>query len=276
MCAECKLQKRTKEILMYTNKKLGGSTIALVVVSVLLAMSLSLGITLAWFYGVDSGSNNLTFAQAFSVIVDDTNGAAGGDFALTTPGTTVIPGQEIGMDIDFTISDTNIPVVLRAAFTFSVSNYTPVGEEMTLAALNTALNNAVQAEALANGWFFSGTHYYYFGHIAGKTHIQGSGTAISGAIHDKPYTATTANRSTTATTSMVLSSIYTSGSTQTVMFLDTTDIITLPYTLTNSIAGATLNISVRVEAVQDLIEGGAPTITNTATAFAQVAAVVLP
>ena len=52
-------------------KKLNGSMIAAIVLSVLLIMSLTAGATLAWFSSRDTGTRTLTMGEAIVVTVSD-------------------------------------------------------------------------------------------------------------------------------------------------------------------------------------------------------------
>ena len=110
-------------------KKLNGSMIAAIVLSVLLIMSLTAGATLAWFSSRDSGSRTLTMGEAIVVTASDADpdktyrqGSGTLAMALPTNATAggLIPGMSVQPNIKIQLQGSNTNALVRARFITTV------------------------------------------------------------------------------------------------------------------------------------------------------------
>jgi predicted ribosomally synthesized peptide with SipW-like signal peptide len=126
---------------MEKSKKISFTSIAIVVLAILLTVSLTMGGTLAWFANQNQADTTLTMGNAVGVAVVDSTGSNGSmdrlsfTFHTGRNGELMLPGAQIDPDVQAMISKSNTPVILRAVVTFEVTldkRLTP--EEMALVA----------------------------------------------------------------------------------------------------------------------------------------------
>ena len=110
-------------------KKLNGSMIAAIVLSVLLIMSLTAGATLAWFSSRDTGTRTLTMGEAIVVTVSDedpdkTYRQGAGTLAMALPvdeaSNGLIPGMSVQPNIKIQLQKSNTNALVRARFITTV------------------------------------------------------------------------------------------------------------------------------------------------------------
>lgn len=119
-------------------KKLNGSMIAAIVLSVLLIMSVTAGATLAWFASRDSASTTLTMGEAVVVTVGEDYKQGDGSLAMTLPvdPTTggLLPGMAITPNVRVHLQESNTNALVRARFITTVeypANYMDAAYEDT-------------------------------------------------------------------------------------------------------------------------------------------------
>lgn len=105
-------------------KKLNGSMIAAIVLSVLLIMSITTGATLAWFASRDSATNSLTMGEAVVVTIGEDYKQGNGELAMNLPvdkaTNGLLPGMSITPNIKVQLQKSNTNALLRARFITSV------------------------------------------------------------------------------------------------------------------------------------------------------------
>lgn len=105
-------------------KKLNGSMIAAIVLSVLLIMSITTGATLAWFASRDSATNSLTMGEAVIVTIGEDYKQGDGTLAMNLPvdKTTngLLPGMSVTPNIKVQLQKSNTNALLRARFITTV------------------------------------------------------------------------------------------------------------------------------------------------------------
>ena len=105
-------------------KKLNGSMIAAIVLSVLLIMSISFGATLAWFASRDSASATLTMGEAVVVTVGEDYKQGHGELSMAMPvdpaSNGLLPGMSVTPNIKVQLQDSNTNALLRARFITTV------------------------------------------------------------------------------------------------------------------------------------------------------------
>ena len=105
-------------------KKLNGSMIAAIVLSVLLIMSVTAGATLAWFASRDSATASLTMGEAVVVTIgeDYKQGDGSLNMALPVDPTTngLLPGMSVTPNIKVQLQGSNTNALLRARFITTV------------------------------------------------------------------------------------------------------------------------------------------------------------
>lgn len=99
-------------------KKLNGSMIAAIVLSVLLIMSVTAGATLAWFASRDSASNSLTMGEAVVVTIGEDYKQGHNDLAMNIPVTTggLLPAMSVTPNIKVQLQKSNTNALVRARF----------------------------------------------------------------------------------------------------------------------------------------------------------------
>lgn len=105
-------------------KKLNGSMIAAIVLSVLLIMSITTGATLAWFASRDSATNSLTMGEAVVVTIGEDYKQGNGELAMNLPVDKatkgLLPGMSVTPNIKVQLQKSNTNALLRARFITSV------------------------------------------------------------------------------------------------------------------------------------------------------------
>lgn len=105
-------------------KKLNGSMIAAIVLSVLLIMSITTGATLAWFASRDSATNSLTMGEAVIVTIGEDYKQGDGELAMNLPVNKatngLLPGMSVTPNIKVQLQKSNTNALLRARFITTV------------------------------------------------------------------------------------------------------------------------------------------------------------
>lgn len=105
-------------------KKLNGSMIAAIVLSVLLIMSVTSGATLAWFGSRDAASASLTMGEAIVVTVGEDYKQGEGELAMNLPipegAGGLQPGMSVTPNIKVQLQKSNSNALLRARFITTV------------------------------------------------------------------------------------------------------------------------------------------------------------
>lgn len=105
-------------------KKLNGSMIAAIVLSVLLIMSITTGATLAWFASRDSATNSLTMGEAVVVTIGEDYKQGDGELAMNLPvdkaTNGLLPGMSVTPNIKVQLQKSNTNALLRARFITTV------------------------------------------------------------------------------------------------------------------------------------------------------------
>lgn len=167
-------------------KKLNGSMIAAIVLSVLLIMSLTAGATLAWFSSRDNGSRTLTMGEAIVVTVSDedpdkTYRQGAGTLAMALPinetAGGLIPGMAIQPNIKIQLQKSNTNALVRARFITTVeypNNYEDAAYTDKVKYPNAgtyvpgAAGRVLDEEQFPESNIFAGTIYYDYYDADGK------------------------------------------------------------------------------------------------------------
>lgn len=112
---------------MGKSKRISFTSIAIVVLAILLTVSLTMGGTLAWFANQNQAGTNLTMGNAVGVAVVDETGSNGSmdklsfTFHTGRNGELMLPGTQIDPDVRALIAKSNTNTILRAVVTFEVT-----------------------------------------------------------------------------------------------------------------------------------------------------------
>lgn len=104
-------------------KKLNGSMIAAIVLSVLLIMSVTAGATLAWFASRDSATASLTMGEAVVVTIGEDYKQGDGSLTMALPvpdGEGMLPGMSVTPNIKVQLQRSSTNALLRARFITTV------------------------------------------------------------------------------------------------------------------------------------------------------------
>lgn len=103
-------------------KKLNGSMIAAIVLSVLLIMSITTGATLAWFASRDSAKNSLVMGEAVVVTIGEDYKQGDGKLAMNIPVSQggLLPGMTVTPNVKVQLQQSNTNALLRARFITTV------------------------------------------------------------------------------------------------------------------------------------------------------------
>ena len=141
---------------MESVKKYSIQTIAIIVLSVLLAISVAVGGTMAWFADNDTATGTLTMGGPVNIDIYD-QGATSETvkFALPANAEFAVPSSPVTMDTTVNIGATNIPVFLRAKITVQVSGSTDT------TTVQNEFNNSLKTLANGKSWYLVDGYYYY-------------------------------------------------------------------------------------------------------------------
>lgn len=103
-------------------KKLNGSMIAAIVLSVLLIMSITTGATLAWFASRDSAKNSLVMGEAVVVTIGEDYKQGDGKLSMNIPVSQggLLPGMTVTPNVKVQLQKSNTNALLRARFITTV------------------------------------------------------------------------------------------------------------------------------------------------------------
>lgn len=205
-------------------------TILIVILSVLLAISLIVGSTFAWFASSDAASRTIILGDPVKLnIVDSDNNVIEGDgfnLPITIPGNKLLPGMQVNVLARVLFDQSNTPALLRAKIGVTVENSNASTQDIT--SLETQLNLAMQGSVETTGfykWVYnSGDGWWYY---LGENNIE-----------------TTVNQS-------ELKRIVNTGATassRTVDFIS--DSFIFPYTVGNTFAKSDIVFAVEFQGVQ--------------------------
>ncbi len=151
---------------MGKSKKISFTSIAIVVLAILLTVSLTMGGTLAWFANQNQADVTLTMGNAVGVAVVDNAGNGSMDklsfkFNTGRNGELMLPGTQIDPNVQALIAQSNTNVILRAVVAFQVSlNPTFITPGGTLSsenktAIETATGQAVTFDATDGKYYIT-------------------------------------------------------------------------------------------------------------------------
>lgn len=112
---------------MGKSKRISFTSIAIVVLAILLTVSLTMGGTLAWFANQNQAGTDLTMGNAVGVAVVDKTGSNGSmdklsfTFHTGRNGELMLPGTQVDPDVRALIAKSNTNTILRAVVTFEVT-----------------------------------------------------------------------------------------------------------------------------------------------------------
>lgn len=139
-------------------------TILIVILSVLLAISLIVGSTYAWFTSSDTASRTIVLGDPVELnIVDANYNIVDGDqytLPIVISGNRLLPGMQINMLARVLFTQSNTPALLRARLTITVDN-TQADVSALEEDLNDAVTNAIDTTTYqkwvynpADGWWY--------------------------------------------------------------------------------------------------------------------------
>lgn len=112
---------------MGKSKKISFTSIAIVVLAILLTVSLTMGGTLAWFANQNQAGTALTMGNAVGVAVVDKSSATGSmdklsfTFHTGRNGELMLPGTQVDPNVQALVARSNTDTILRAVVSFEVS-----------------------------------------------------------------------------------------------------------------------------------------------------------
>lgn len=277
-----------------TTKKIGASTIALIVVSVLLIMSLTVTATLAWFMDNDSANSpNILMGERVEVLIDRTTrsdltggnapGKTGENFDIIMFADALLPGMKVAPNLRVYIMPSSTTVVLRVQLTVSVTPGSGNPDAGDVTQLEKDIIDGIN-EMLGNDWFYYDFDtqddepgwYYYLGTegsastyvmkatAEGVTQNGATGDTITISGYDAEFVAPT-NRKATAGANTVMGTINSSGASvdglPVYFFNPANQFFRIPHTLTNEFAGSKITLEFHAEAIQDFLLNAAGTET---------------
>ena len=182
-------------------KKLNGSMIAAIVLSVLLIMSISFGATLAWFASRDSASATLTMGEAVVVTVGEDYKQGHGELSMALPVADggLLPGMSVTPNIKVQLQGSNTNALLRARFITTVEypdNYVDAAYEDTTKYPDSA-TVADTNKVLDNYNVYKGVIYYDYYTPTGKLSQTAGADGTWGTADDGVYEEVGTNHSKT-------------------------------------------------------------------------------
>jgi hypothetical protein len=149
---------------MEKSKKISFTSIAIVVLAILLTVSLTMGGTLAWFANQNQAGTTLTMGNAVGVAVVDNVGNGSMDrlsfqFNTGRNGELMLPGTQIDPNVQALIASSNTNTILRAVVSFEVSlDPTIAADADNRTAIATATGQTIYSEEGTDGitrWFMT-------------------------------------------------------------------------------------------------------------------------
>lgn len=183
-------------------KKLNGSMIAAIVLSVLLIMSISFGATLAWFASRDSASATLTMGEAVVVTVGEDYKQGHGKLSMAMPVADtggLLPGMSVTPNIKVQLQGSNTNALLRARFITTVEypdGYVDAAYEDTTKYPDSA-TVADTNKVLDNYNVYKGVIYYDYYTPTGKLSKTAGADGVWGTADDTVYDDVETNHSKT-------------------------------------------------------------------------------
>ena len=175
-------------------KKLNGSMIAAIVLSVLLIMSITTGATLAWFASRDSATNSLTMGEAVVVTIGEDYKQGDGELAMNLPvdkaTNGLLPGMSVTPNIKVQLQKSNTNALLRARFITTVeypdkyideaySNLTKYPNATGVT--DTSAGRVLEETAFPNDHVYSGDIIYdYYNYLGHRIDLTGNEIADAG------------------------------------------------------------------------------------------------
>lgn len=262
------------------NKRLSASGIAVVALSVLLVLSVSVGATLAWFASQSAATGDFALGEPVIVSVTDIGGSDTTTLAMTIASENLLPGMRITPDIAVTLAPSTTATILRARLDSVATGGGGTPEELNQQFID------VLTDVIDEGWVLNEDDgwYYYLGNTGADAREMLAPAETSG-LATPEFGATTADYDDAVTAprtweadkeSTVLASVVPGAAAKTIGFL--TEGFRLPTTITNEYAGTEINISFFVEALQDyLVIGDTNVLTsldNATTLFNEISTYV--
>lgn len=236
-------------------KKLSASSVALIVLSVLLVISVTTGATLAWFASQDNAAATFILGEPVIVSVTEADGSDSTVLDMAIDSTNLLPGMLIVPDVAVTLDASTTATIMRARIDSVVT-----GGAGDNAVLNTAFRDEL-TPVISQSWVYYDTDgWYYFLGDAGLNSRVMNTTAEASALGAPDFGATTAEYDPVLTgprslevveTDTVLASVVPGGTAQTIDFLTTS--FRLPTDITNEYANADISLTFYVEALQDYL-----------------------
>lgn len=205
-------------------------TILIVILSVLLAISLIVGSTFAWFTSSETASRTIVLGDPVILHIVDTEGEPingdSGRFPIIISGANLLPGMQIKMLARAVLKQGNTPALLRARVGINI--YSPSGQEaispVTISQVLNDLNNGAHGIMNAvdsNKWWHHEGWWYYLG---------SEGTIING--------------------NHVLERIDMTEGDTFITFIDSADSFNFPLYVDNSFANAQVQFTLEFQAIQ--------------------------
>ena len=150
---------------MEKSKKISFTSIAIVVLAILLTVSLTMGGTLAWFANQNQAGTTLTMGNAVGVAVVDNAGNGSMDrlsfqFNTGRNGELMLPGTQIDPDVRALVAKSNTNTILRAVVTFEVTVHEDVYSDKLIAANATLAGENKTKLETASGTALIPASYY--------------------------------------------------------------------------------------------------------------------
>lgn len=185
-------------------KKLNGSMIAAIVLSVLLIMSISFGATLAWFASRDSASATLTMGEAVVVTVGEDYKQGHGKLSMAMPVADtggLLPGMSVTPNIKVQLQRSNTNALLRARFITTVEypdNYVDAAYADTTKYPDSTEPTDVEANKVLKDYnVYKGVIYYDYYTPTGKLSKTAGADGVWGTSDDEVHEEVGTNHSKT-------------------------------------------------------------------------------
>lgn len=142
-------------------------TILIVILSVLLAISLIVGTTFAWFTSQDSSSRTIVLGDPVILNIVNADNEIIGDnkeLPIVIPGNKLLPGMQVNVLARVLFVKSNTPALLRARINITIENTKANLEEIydLEQQLNTVIHSAVDTSGLRKWVYNQGDGWWYF------------------------------------------------------------------------------------------------------------------